>query len=163
MIRALALEELKEVQRLAHLIWPVAYKEILSKEQLAYMLDWMYSEQSLLQQVNEGHLYFGIFEEIKQVGFMDIQFNCGPIGEAKLNKLYVLPDYHGKKLGYKLLQKGIELAKENGQITLILQVNRHNKAFEFYKKIGFSIREEKDFDIGNGYFMNDYVMELKLD
>lgn len=162
MIRALAVSELKEVQRLAHIIWPVAYKEILSQAQLEYMLDWMYSEVSLQQQVEEGHLYFGIFENEQMLGFMDIQMNCGKNGEAKLNKLYVLPDFHGKKLGFRLLQKGIELAKAAQQSSMILQVNRHNKAFDFYKKVGFTIREEKDFDIGKGYFMNDYVMELGI-
>ena len=45
---------------------------------------------------------------------------------------------------------------------LELNVNRHNDAFHFYTKLGFSISKEEDNDIGEGYFMNDYVMEKVL-
>jgi ribosomal protein S18 acetylase RimI-like enzyme len=61
-----------------------------------------------------------------------------------------------------LIQFAISFAKNEQQKTIELQVNRHNKAKDFYTKIGFTIKEEKDFDIGNGYFMNDYVMEYLL-
>jgi len=61
-----------------------------------------------------------------------------------------------------LLQKVCNHAKENGANTLQLQVNRNNIAVNFYKKHGFKIIAEEDFDIGNGYFMNDYVMELQF-
>lgn len=43
--------------------------------------------------------------------------------------------------------------------VLELNVNRQNKARIFYEKFGFVIVEEKDIPIGNGYFMNDYVMQ----
>jgi ribosomal protein S18 acetylase RimI-like enzyme len=51
--------------------------------------------------------------------------------------------------------------KKNAK-ALQLQVNRFNKAKEFYEKLGFTVIKTADFDIGNGYFMNDYVMEKKL-
>jgi predicted lactoylglutathione lyase len=60
------------------------------------------------------------------------------------------------------MQFAIDFAKKKEQNTISLQVNRFNKAKDFYTKIGFTIKEEKDFDIGNGYFMNDYVMEYAL-
>jgi ribosomal protein S18 acetylase RimI-like enzyme len=41
-------------------------------------------------------------------------------------------------------------------------VNRHNRALHFYEKQGFKIIREEDIDIGSGYFMNDYVMELTI-
>ena len=49
-----------------------------------------------------------------------------------------------------------------GATSLQLQVNRDNAAKSFYEKLGFVILKEADFDIGNGYFMRDYVMEKKL-
>ena len=54
----------------------------------------------------------------------------------------------------KLLQQKVH--------TLRLNVNRLNKARLFYEKLGFTVIKEEDVDIGNGYFMNDYVMEKKL-
>jgi hypothetical protein len=41
-------------------------------------------------------------------------------------------------------------------------VNRYNKAKDFYEKAGFKIIETVDIEIGNGFYMNDYVMELPL-
>jgi hypothetical protein len=45
---------------------------------------------------------------------------------------------------------------------LDLFVNRTNPAVIFYKIKGFYIDQEIDLDIGNGYFMNDYLMKLKI-
>lgn len=161
-IRLLSSNEAPLIQALAHKIWPIAYKEILSQAQLDYMLNWMYSLESLTQQMQEGHYYFGIYEADEMVGFLDVQPNQSEIGVLKLNKIYVLPAFHGKGFGYQLIQFAINYAKSEQQKTIELQVNRHNKAKDFYTKIGFTIKEEKDFDIGNGYFMNDYVMEYRL-
>jgi len=41
-------------------------------------------------------------------------------------------------------------------------VNRYNKAKDFYEKAGFIIKETADIEIGGGFFMNDYVMELPI-
>jgi len=161
-IRALSNTDLEKVQSLAHQIWPIAYASILSKEQLDYMLNWMYSLESLNQQIVDGHCYFGIFEEDEMLGFLDIEFNCPIINEMKINKIYVLTDQHGKGLGFKLIDFAIQQAKNHNMKMISLQVNRFNKAVDFYKKVGFKIREEKDFDIGNGFFMNDYVMEYPI-
>ena len=161
-IRLLSIDKAPLIQALAHKIWPIAYKEILSQAQLDFMLNWMYSLESLTQQMQEGHHYFGIYEVDEIVGFLDIQPNHPEIGVLKLNKIYVLPSCHGKGFGYQLMQFAISFAKKEQQKTIELQVNRYNKAKDFYSKIGFTIKEEKDFDIGNGYFMNDYVMEYFL-
>ena len=64
--------------------------------------------------------------------------------------------------GKALLQSVIAYAKENNAFELQLQVNRNNNAKDFYLKQGFTILYEADFEIGNGYFMNDYVMQLKI-
>ena len=51
---------------------------------------------------------------------------------------------------------------QRGAVSLLLNVNRQNKAKFFYEKLGFTVIKEEDIDIGNGYFMNDYVMEKRL-
>lgn len=161
-ICSLSIDEAPLIQALAHKIWPIAYKEILSQAQLDYMLNWMYSIESLTQQMQEGHHYFGIYESDEIVGFLDVQPNHPEIGFLKLNKIYVLPACHGRGFGYQLIQFAINFAENEQQKTIELQVNRHNKAKDFYNKIGFTIKEEKNFDIGNGYFMNDFVMHYLL-
>jgi len=74
----------------------------------------------------------------------------------------VLPSEQKNGLGSKLLHFGIMHSKNKGAIKIILQVNRANKAVQFYLKNNFSIISEGDFPIGNDYYMNDYVMEKTL-
>ena len=74
----------------------------------------------------------------------------------------MLPDLHGKGLGKALLDIVTENAITLGAKTLRLNMNRHNKAKQFYERNGFTIIKQEDVDIGNNYFMNDYVMEKQL-
>ena len=55
-----------------------------------------------------------------------------------------------------------EEIKKQKASSLFLQVNRYNKSKTFYEKLGFTEVAFINLDIGNGYFMNDYVMEKKL-
>jgi ribosomal protein S18 acetylase RimI-like enzyme len=80
----------------------------------------------------------------------------------KLNKLYILPNIQRSGAGSALLDTCISFAKENRGQRLILQVNRQNPARHFYEKHGFSIREEIDLHVGEGFYMNDYVMEKDI-
>jgi len=80
----------------------------------------------------------------------------------KLNKLYVLPAAQGTGAGKALLHRAIEVAKAAGAGSLFLQVNKHNNAYTFYLKHGFVKEAEFKFDIGNGFFMDDYVMRLSF-
>jgi ribosomal protein S18 acetylase RimI-like enzyme len=152
------------IQQLAEEIWPVAYAEILSKEQLRYMLDLFYAEDSLRQQYEEKKHRFIIAYDIDQspCGFASFS----PISETenrfKLHKLYVLPLLQGMGLGRALIEHVIQEIKTNFPIHLELNVNRHNEAVHFYRKCGFTIIREEDIEIGNGYFMNDFVMEKMI-
>lgn len=149
------------IQQLAQTIWPPTFSNILSRQQIEYMLQWMYSNDSLCNQMQDGCIFFIAYDEDLPIGFASwqkISYN-----EAKLHKLYVLPEMQGKKVGFALLQKTIALSQENSLQRLILNVNRYNqKAIDFYLRTGFKIEKEEDIDIGQGYFMNDYVMAKQL-
>ena len=84
-------------------------------------------------------------------------------GEMKLEQLYLLPEYYGQGMGRLMLRHVEEQAKMRGCSRLVLQVNKHNDiAVAFYRKAGFIVCEEAVFDIGNGFVMDDYVMEKAL-
>ena len=52
------------IHKLAWQIFPETYKEILSKEQLDYMMDWMYSPKNLRKQMEEeGHIYYIAYKD----------------------------------------------------------------------------------------------------
>ena len=146
------------LQQLAYTIWSVAYKDILSKEQLAYMLDKMHSIQALTKLIDDGHQFIIPYEDGVAKGYA-----CYKIypDKARIEKLYVLPDQHKKGIGKLLLNYIIEKSKQEVNI-IELNVNRQNNAVDFYKKVGFEILKEVNIPIGEGYFMNDYVMQKKL-
>ena len=156
-------EQLPIVRDLAYRIWPDTYGAILSKIQLDFMLDKFYNIASLEEQMLEKHQVFLLIEENNQyLGFCAYELNINNSNKTKLHKIYVLPETQGKGVGKQLLEKVEEIAKKAGNSHVILNVNRFNKALEFYKYKGFVITEEVDIEIGHGYLMEDYVMEKNL-
>lgn len=161
-IRKLELGEMALVQAIAHDTWPNTFKEILSKEQIKYMLEWMYNIQTLEKQFKAGHQFYVAEKEGKELGFIGIEFNHPDKNTAKIHKIYILPEAQGFGLGKLLIQKAIEISKEKGLTELMLNVNRFNKAVAFYRYIGFNVVKEEDIDIGEGYLMEDFVMSLPI-
>ena len=163
-IKKAGTESIGIIQQLTYAIWPDAYKEILTPEQLSYMLELIYSKESLTNQIeNLLHRFIIVHDNDIPVGFASYSpKQPGNNSIFRLHKLYVLPNQQGKGTGKFLLNYIIEEIKAAGAKTLELNVNRHNKAFYFYIKIGFTISREEDIDIGSGYFMNDYVMSYEL-
>ena len=153
-------EHIPLIRELTFRIWPHTYSAIISPQQIDYMLEMMYSESSLQNQMKDGAEFMLVYENDEAVGFASTQ-EIEP-GIFKLHKLYILPTQQGKGTGRFVLDHIIEDIRKKGGTSLQLQVNRNNKAKGFYSKLGFSIIKEADFHIGADYFMNDYVMEKKI-
>lgn len=162
-IRKAFIADIPTIRELAIVIFPHTYKEILSPEQIAYMMEWMYSEQSLQQQMSEeGHIYYIAQQDGIPVGYLSIQ----PEGEDTyhLQKLYILPNYQGLGWGKRMFLHATKAIKElhPKPCRMLLNVNRHNEALHFYYKMGMTKVAEGDFAIGGGFYMNDYIMGLEL-
>ena len=160
-IRTADVEDINTIGYLAQQIWPIAYRDILSSGQLEYMLNLIYGPEALKQQMSQ-HQQFLIAElDEDPVGFASYSAISND-GLFKLHKLYVLPELHGKGLGKALLDFITEEIISLGGTSLQVNMNRSNKARSFYQKNGFTIIREEDIDIGNNYFMNDFVMQKML-
>lgn len=148
------------IQQLAYTIWPETYNELLSQDQLQYMLQLIYSKDSLRNQVEQlKHQFIILTDNAIPIGFASYSPKDGSPKTYRLHKLYVLPAQHRKGAGSFLLNYIIDEIKSVAKI-LELNVKRDNPAVHFYKKLGFTIACDVDLDIGNGYFMRDYIMEL---
>lgn len=155
-------EDLTIISTLAEQTWPSAYGDIISQDQIAFMLEKMYNKGELLEQMLHGH-HFIIASELKEdIGFAGFSVIDSDKHTFKLHKLYVLPKMHGKGVGKILMNEIVSQVTAQGGRFLQLNVNRANKAKDFYEKAGFKIKETVDLDIGNGFYMNDYVMEKSL-
>lgn len=155
-------EDIETIQSLARRTWPKAYSAIISAEQIEYMLDKMYNKGELLSQLQQGHTFLIAEGGQADLGFAGFSIHDTDQRIYKLHKLYVLPEAHGKGVGKILINEVVNQIKDLGGTALQLNVNRENKAADFYKKGGFIIKETVDLDIGNGFLMNDYVMEKQL-
>ena len=157
------IKDIKVIREIAFKTWPVTYGEILSKAQIDYMLDLFYSEETLTDKLpNIGHDFLVLKENEICHGFASYEHHYLNSNCTRLHKLYFLPEHQGKGMGKLMLDKIVALAKENRSDKLSLNVNRFNKAFVFYQKMGFEIIAEEDIPIGQGYLMEDYIMEKQL-
>ncbi len=159
-IRLATIADIELIRSLCLKVWPQTYASIISQEQIEFMLEKMYSPSSLVNQLNEGAQFLVLYNQTEPVGFASYQVITPT--RCKLHKLYVAISEQGKGGGGFLMNYIIALCKQKGAQFLELQVNRQNKAVSFYEKLGFYKRETADFDIGNGFFMNDYIMQIDL-
>ncbi|WP_083572246.1 GNAT family N-acetyltransferase [Flavobacterium johnsoniae] len=157
------LNDIKTIQEITNITWPITYGEILSQAQLDYMLGLFYSDEALSKQIeNKEQLFYLISDSESMIGFIGIEHRYKNEAVTKIHKIYLLPETQGKGYGKKVFEFIEELALENNSKQLLLNVNRFNTALNFYKKLGFEIKETVDIEIGNGYLMEDYVMGKDL-
>jgi GNAT superfamily N-acetyltransferase len=143
--------------------WPTAYGDILTPGQIAYMLDAMYSERTLLKQMEQGRHRFLLAElDAAPVGYLGYELDADAAGITRIHKLYALPAVHGRGVGRALLDAVIAIVEPLGQERLRLNVNRYNPSVRFYERQGFEKIGQEDIDIGSGYYMNDFIMELQI-
>jgi ribosomal protein S18 acetylase RimI-like enzyme len=161
-IRKAALDDFQIINDLAIRTWHKAYDKILSPEQVNYMLEMMYSLDAITEQISiKGHHFLLLSEDERYLGFASYELNYLS-GVTKLHKLYVLPETQGRGAGGLLMFKVEEAAVSNGNDKVSLNVNRYNSAVDFYLKSGYAKAGEEDINIGNGYLMEDFIMEKSL-
>ena len=145
-IRPATEAELPLLEELARRIWPDTYGKILTPGQIDYMIEMMYALPVVQKERAAGVAFDLILDEEKPVGFL----SYGPYKD-------------GRGIGSMALQHAIAAAKRAGCRFLRLNVNKNNAAaLRAYRRNGFYQAEAVKVDIGGGYFMDDYVMEVKL-
>ncbi len=159
-IRKATGKDIPLIRELTFKVWPQTYASLLSQEQIDYMLEMMYSPASLQKQMDDGARFIFVYDEKEPVGFAAYQEIEPAI--FKLHKLYVLPSQQGKGTGRFVIDHIINDIRQQDAKALQLQVNRYNKAKNFYERLGFTAIDEIELDIGNGFFMRDFIMEKKI-
>ena len=148
-------KDLTTISKLAKVIWNDHYVSIIGQQQVDYMLDKMYNHQSLIEQlIQEKHIFYLIEKDKATIGFLSVSSENGI--DYFLHKFYIDQPKSNAGIGTKALNLLIETIKPK---SLTLTVNRQNfKSINFYFKNDFKIDRVEDFDIGNNYVMNDFVM-----
>ena len=220
MIRKADKKDIPAIQALAGIAFRETYRTILSPGQMEYMMEMMYSEESLARQMGEERNVFFLEDGKGYVSYRPDGRTEDGRPRFHLEKLYVLPDFQKTGLGKRLFDTVVQavrgatirqqpaeehiqqdrpssgdLARQDLQpaeehiqqdrpsageqaprhqrqdqapadqapgARIELNVNRNNPALGFYEHIGMRKDREGDFPIGNGYYMNDYIMALDL-
>jgi diamine N-acetyltransferase len=149
------IKDLDRIVKLAKLTWFETYKEILSTEQSNFMFHKMYDKDILIENYNSGNEFY-IISQNKDLGYMELIINNDNI---KISKIYVLTGNQRKGIGKELINKAVNIGQSYNSNKITLNVNRNNSAKLFYLKNNFTIIKEVDIEIGNGYLMEDYLME----
>jgi len=156
-------EQLPAIAALADIIWRACYPGIITMEQIDYMLARMYAPSVLRDEIrSQGIQYDCLLMDDKMAGFASCGLTTEP-GVTKLHKLYLLPEFHGRGLGSRLLQHVERKVHHLDARRLILSVNKRNaKAIAAYQRNGFVIADSVVNDIGGGFVMDDFIMSKEL-
>ncbi len=154
--------ELNVVRYLAGEIWPRCYDRIISGGQIKYMLDLLYSDEKLNHDLESGQKFLLVKDHADYIGFAAIEHHWKGSALTRIHKIYLLPEYQGKGIGKALMNEISARSRKMNDTGLSLNVNRQNPAQHFYTRLGFEIKKSEDIDIGQGYLMEDYVMECPL-
>ena len=155
----LTINDIQRLQKIANICFRNTYKIILTSDQMEYMINWMYGNETLIKELENNCFYYLIEYENEDVGYFSIEKKQN---KCELHKIYVLPQKQHLKIGSFMMNFIKNWSKENNCESIYLNVNRNNSAIQFYTKMGFRIIRTEDNHIGNGYYMNDYVMEFIL-
>ncbi|MVM32682.1 GNAT family N-acetyltransferase [Spirosoma sp. HMF4905] len=158
-------QDLPLIRDIAYQTWPNTFGEILSPNQISYMLEMMYSLGSLNAQINEKKHVFLLAKDTdsdEYLGYVSYELDYTGQSLTKIHKIYLLPASQGKGVGRLLIDQVASIAIRNNNTRLGLNVNRYNKAIQFYERMGFLVVGKEDIDIGDGFLMEDFVMEKPL-
>jgi diamine N-acetyltransferase len=156
--RQAGLEDIPEIQALARRIWAEAYSDILSKEQIDYMLEMMYSSKVITEELLGGVVWDLIFADSRPCGYLSYVFAEG--NSVKLSKIYMEKDFRGTSIAKDSLCRVKQYAVRKDKDYVFLTVNKNNKAaIRAYEKNGFDITASVITDIGQGFVMDDYIMK----
>lgn len=155
-------EHIQIVADLAAPIWQEHYGDLLGSEQVTYMVDQFQSVPAISRQIAEqGYRYFLILDDGRPVGFTGIQVTGNRLF---LSKLYLQKESRGKGLASQVLAFLLDLCRREGLVSVWLTVNKQNASSqEIYRHWGFAVVSSQVADIGNGYVMDDYIMERAVE
>lgn len=160
-LQRLTADDIDAVSALARVVWQATYPPLISQAQIDTMLADRYAPARVREQLDDpDHAWWVARQDPALVGFAHaIRDETG----CKLDKLYVHPAQQRRGIGAALVRAVEDWARRQQARHLWLQVNRGNtQAIRAYEKYGFQIVASRVFDIGNGFVMDDHVMERVL-
>lgn len=161
-------DEILQLQEIGRRTFYETFSESNTEENMKDYLDKGFSIDKLTTELNDinAEFYFATIDQ-EIIGYLKLNFGESQteIKDDKaleIERIYVLKEFHGKKVGQILYNKAIEIAKQKNADYVWLGVWEENqRAINFYKKNGFVEFDKHIFKLGNDE-QTDIMMKLKL-
>ena len=148
-------EDIQRLSKLAKTIWTEHYTDIIGPEQVEYMLRTLQSSMA-----DEGYQYYFLRSDGEDAGYVAIE---PEEGRLFLSKIYIDKSFRHRGFAAETIRFLENACRKNGWKSIWLTVNRHNTgSIAAYERLGFVKTREQVSDIGEGYVMDDYIMEKKI-
>ena len=154
-------EDIEQLANLASEIWHEYWTVILSSQQIDYMVEKFQSETAIKSQIkNEKYIYHILKDNENIIGYFGVSYKNDYLF---LSKLYIKKDFRGLGFGKIAFNEVKNIARKYNKQSIQLTVNKYNiNTIEAYKKWGFKTIDDVVTDIGNGFVMDDYIMQFEL-
>lgn len=155
-------EEITFLAQLASEIWHEYFISIITREQITYMLEKFQSAHAIADQIeNQGYEYYIMHADGVNVGYTGVRQDDDKLF---LSKFYIRKEHRGNGYASQAMEFLTSLCKERRLAAIWLTVNRHNDtAVGVYEKKGFRTVRTQVADIGNGFVMDDFIMEKEIE
>jgi ribosomal protein S18 acetylase RimI-like enzyme len=159
-IRIATSSDLFVIEELAQTIWREHYAPIIGPDQVEYMLTKYQSVAVMQEQIDQGYSYYLLVYRGVPVGYLSLRLDAGAVF---LSKIYVLKEFRGKGIARAAMNFVVSVAIRAGLGLIRLTVNKNNTgSILAYEKMGFQNMGSVVTEIGSGYVMDDFVMELEV-
>ena len=167
-IRQVSIKDIENLKEIGKRTFVETYSSVNSEENMTEYLENKFSTEELNAELNDknSEFYFSEFDEkiieYLKVNIRQSQTNTKDKNALEIERIYVLKEFYGKKVGQSLYEKAIKLAEENNAEYIWLSVWEENlRAIRFYKKNGFVPFDKHIFKLGNDE-QSDIIMKLEL-
>ena len=129
-IRQASVEDARIIRDIANVAFRATYATIISQSQIDYMIEWMYSEDTLKKELAGNVTYLLLETDGKNVGY--VSFEPEDSSLFHLHKIYLLPEFQGRGYGKSLFISAEEFMQNIGAESFVFNVNWHNQALDCY-------------------------------
>ena len=159
-VEASDINSVEELANLAAEIIKEHFDPIIGEEQNDYMISKFQTPEAIIEQINDGLSYYFVKnDEGENIGFLAFS---PKEDKMYISKFYLKKEERGKGLSRKMMNYVIAEAKKLGLKYISLNVNKNNEAIKAYQSLGFEKIGERKKDIGNDFYMDDYVYRYKI-
>jgi ribosomal protein S18 acetylase RimI-like enzyme len=167
-IRKATISDLEIIQEISKQTFIETFEEVNTPENMENYVRKNFNSVQVASEINnpESVFYLAILDS-KTIGYLKLNFGNAQTEihssqSMEIHRIYVLKEFHGKKIGQLLLNEAIKIGQESGVDSIWLGVWEENqRALQFYSKNGFVEFDKHIFTLGTD-IQTDLLMKLQM-